>query len=122
MSELLVAGKYRLGRKLGGGSFGEIYLGTNLQTGEEVGIKLVRFFSGSSWFSRPPPPAAAELFFRSLFVHRFSNRRNPLPHCHAPPIDQTPNRSRSRRATRSCSTSPSCTRSCRAEVGPLLDL
>jgi casein kinase 1 len=42
MTELLVAGKYRLGRKLGGGSFGEIYLGTNLQTGEEVGIKLVR--------------------------------------------------------------------------------
>lgn len=39
--DILIAGKYRLGRKLGGGSFGEIYLGTNLQTGEEVGIKLV---------------------------------------------------------------------------------
>jgi casein kinase 1 len=41
-SNILVAGKYRLGRKLGGGSFGEIHLGTNLQTGEEVGVKLVR--------------------------------------------------------------------------------
>ena len=41
--DILIAGKYRLGRKLGGGSFGEIFLGTNLQTGEEVGIKLVRW-------------------------------------------------------------------------------
>ena len=67
--DCLLAGKYRLGRKLGGGSFGEIYLGetaalfatvpwgsppngsltpcvcypgTNIQTGEEVGVKLVR--------------------------------------------------------------------------------
>lgn len=32
--------KYRLGRKIGSGSFGEIYLGTNAQTNEEVAIKL----------------------------------------------------------------------------------
>mmetsp|Transcript_26235 Transcript_26235/g.66772 ORF Transcript_26235/g.66772 Transcript_26235/m.66772 type:complete len:353 (-) Transcript_26235:813-1871(-) len=38
--DVLVAGKYRLGRKLGGGSFGEIFLGTNIQTGEEAGVKL----------------------------------------------------------------------------------
>ncbi|XAR67145.1 Non-specific serine/threonine protein kinase [Bertholletia excelsa] len=35
-----VANKYRLGRKIGSGSFGEIYLGTNIQTNEEVAIKL----------------------------------------------------------------------------------
>ncbi|KAF3778199.1 Casein kinase I isoform delta-like [Nymphaea thermarum] len=35
-----VGNKYRLGRKIGGGSFGEIYLGTNIQTNEEVAIKL----------------------------------------------------------------------------------
>ncbi|XP_077210572.1 casein kinase 1-like protein 2 isoform X2 [Tasmannia lanceolata] len=32
--------KFRLGRKIGSGSFGEIYLGTNIQTNEEVAIKL----------------------------------------------------------------------------------
>lgn len=32
--------KYRLGRKIGSGSFGDIYLGTNISTGEEVAIKL----------------------------------------------------------------------------------
>ena len=30
----------RLGRKIGSGSFGDIYIGTHLLTGEEVGIKL----------------------------------------------------------------------------------
>ncbi|KAJ7531141.1 hypothetical protein O6H91_14G033800 [Diphasiastrum complanatum] len=35
-----VANKYRLGRKIGSGSFGEIYLGTHIQTNEEVAIKL----------------------------------------------------------------------------------
>ncbi|KAJ7544312.1 hypothetical protein O6H91_09G073600 [Diphasiastrum complanatum] len=35
-----VGNKYRLGRKIGSGSFGEIYLGTHIQTNEEVAIKL----------------------------------------------------------------------------------
>jgi len=38
--ELRVGGMYRLGRKIGGGSFGDIYLGTNINSGEEVAIKL----------------------------------------------------------------------------------
>lgn len=38
--ELRVGLKYRLGRKIGSGSFGEIYQGTNIQTGEKVAIKL----------------------------------------------------------------------------------
>jgi serine/threonine protein kinase len=39
-TELRVGGRYRLGRKIGNGSFGEIYLGINIQTNEEVAIKL----------------------------------------------------------------------------------
>ncbi|VFQ85421.1 unnamed protein product [Cuscuta campestris] len=36
----MIGGKFKLGRKIGGGSFGELYLGTNVQTGEEVAVKL----------------------------------------------------------------------------------
>ncbi|MFS7888761.1 putative protein kinase CK1-CK1 family [Helianthus anomalus] len=35
-----VGGKFKLGRKIGSGSFGELYLGVNIQSGEEVAIKL----------------------------------------------------------------------------------
>ncbi|ORZ25127.1 kinase-like domain-containing protein [Absidia repens] len=38
--DLRVGNKYRIGRKIGSGSFGDIYLGTNIVTGEEVAIKL----------------------------------------------------------------------------------
>eukprot|EP00051_Salpingoeca_urceolata_P004111 m.62722 g.62722 ORF g.62722 m.62722 type:complete len:371 (-) comp13379_c0_seq3:75-1187(-) len=38
--ELRVGTKYRLGRKIGSGSFGDIYIGTNITNGEEVAIKL----------------------------------------------------------------------------------
>ncbi|CAJ0747793.1 17824_t:CDS:10, partial [Entrophospora sp. SA101] len=38
--DLRVGNKYRIGRKIGSGSFGEIYLGTNIINGEEVAIKL----------------------------------------------------------------------------------
>lgn len=39
--ELRVGKKYRLGRKIGSGSFGDIYLGTNMTTGEEVRCLVV---------------------------------------------------------------------------------
>ncbi|KAI6241021.1 Protein kinase domain-containing protein [Aphelenchoides fujianensis] len=38
--ELRVGGCFRLGRKIGSGSFGDIYLGENTTTREEVAIKL----------------------------------------------------------------------------------
>lgn len=38
--ERRVGGKFRLGRKIGSGSFGDIYQGTNVETGQPVAIKL----------------------------------------------------------------------------------
>nr|OQO29908.1 hypothetical protein B0A51_03504 [Rachicladosporium sp. CCFEE 5018] len=40
MQDLRVGNKYRIGRKIGSGSFGDIYLGTNIISGEEIAIKL----------------------------------------------------------------------------------
>ncbi|CAF0839069.1 unnamed protein product [Adineta ricciae] len=39
-TEFLIDGKYRLVRKIGSGSFADIYLGINITNGEEVAIKL----------------------------------------------------------------------------------
>ncbi|KAJ6897665.1 hypothetical protein NC652_024461 [Populus alba x Populus x berolinensis] len=36
----VIGGKFKLGRKIGSGSFGELYLGINVQSGEEVAVKL----------------------------------------------------------------------------------
>jgi casein kinase 1 len=38
--ELIVGGKWKLGRKIGAGSFGDIYQGTHITTNEEVAVKL----------------------------------------------------------------------------------
>lgn len=39
-SEIIIGGKYRVIRKIGSGSFGDIYLGMSIQCGEEVAIKI----------------------------------------------------------------------------------
>ncbi|XP_045533436.1 casein kinase I-like isoform X2 [Pieris brassicae] len=39
-ADFLVAGKYRINRRIGGGSFGDIYLGINIGKGEEVAVKV----------------------------------------------------------------------------------
>jgi len=38
--DIRIAGKYKLGRKIGSGSFGDIYLATDVNTNEEVAVKL----------------------------------------------------------------------------------
>ena len=40
--EIRVGGRYRLGKKIGAGSFGEIYEGVDIFSGQEVAIKLVK--------------------------------------------------------------------------------
>ncbi|PRT54995.1 Casein kinase I hhp1 [Wickerhamiella sorbophila] len=40
MPDMRIGKKYRVGRKIGSGSFGDIYLGINVISGEEVAIKL----------------------------------------------------------------------------------
>ncbi|KAH8726656.1 casein kinase 1 epsilon [Phaeosphaeriaceae sp. PMI808] len=40
MKPLIVRDKYQLDRRLGGGSYGEVYLGHHLESGEEVALKL----------------------------------------------------------------------------------
>jgi len=39
--EIRVGGRYRLGKKIGAGSFGEIYEGVDIFSEQEVAIKLV---------------------------------------------------------------------------------
>ncbi|KAM1063237.1 hypothetical protein ACFX2A_028021 [Malus domestica] len=38
--EHVIAGKFKLGRKIGSGSFEELYSGVNVHGGEEVAVKL----------------------------------------------------------------------------------
>jgi serine/threonine protein kinase len=45
MLDITVAEKFKLGKKLGSGSFGEIYKGTDITTGQEVAIKLEKINS-----------------------------------------------------------------------------
>jgi serine/threonine protein kinase len=40
-------GRYLMVRKLGHGSFGDIFVGKNIKSGEEVAIKLVRDTAGN---------------------------------------------------------------------------
>jgi hypothetical protein len=53
--DIRIAGKYRLGRKIGGGSFGDIYLATDVNTSEESGskyfTKIEDFFKFSESFT-----------------------------------------------------------------------
>jgi serine/threonine protein kinase len=38
--EVTICDRYKLGKKIGSGSFGDIYIGVNKKTNEEVAVKL----------------------------------------------------------------------------------
>ena len=58
--ELIVGSKYRLKRRIGGGSFGEIYCGEHIISKEEVAIKM------ESVHTRPPQLAGEAKLYRML--------------------------------------------------------
>jgi len=58
--EFGVGGIFRLGRKIGSGSFGAIHLGINIHNGAEVAIKL------ESLQSKPPQLAYEYKVYRIL--------------------------------------------------------
>eukprot|EP00166_Cyanidium_caldarium_P000545 ctg_122.g58 len=75
--ELRVGGKWRLGRKIGSGSFGDIYLGTNVFTGEEVAIKL------ESTKTRHPQLSYESKIYRYLGVNPATGQLAPgIPQVH----------------------------------------
>jgi len=51
-SAMLIGSKYKIGVKIGSGSFGEIYLAKNLKSGEDVAIKVETCTRGSSSSSK----------------------------------------------------------------------
>jgi casein kinase 1 len=59
--ELRVGAKYRLGRKIGSGSFGDIFLGVDITSGEEVAVKL-----------EPLKSKHAQLFYESKLYRIFA--------------------------------------------------
>jgi len=69
-SEFLVNGKYRLIRKIGSGSFGDIYLGINVSNGEvwQTGLALCRILAGGGIRVRFGVSARVSQVFRLALV------------------------------------------------------
>lgn len=55
-SSNVVGVHYRVGKKIGEGSFGVIFEGTNLLNNQQVAIKFVRLFSQQSFRVNPTKP------------------------------------------------------------------
>jgi serine/threonine protein kinase len=67
--DIKIAGKYRTIRKIGAGSFGEIYLAYNMNSGEQYAVKLVNASPGK----QKGTPSTAHL--RSKGAQTIARRR-----------------------------------------------
>lgn len=69
--ELRVGNKYRLGRKIGSGSFGDIYLGENLKCAQLTGLSL--YLNSKKHLIHIFPFFFTVKFLRSLCVLEMTN-------------------------------------------------
>ena len=49
-SEVLIAKRFKLGRRIGSGSFGEIYSAIDIQANREVAVKIVHSYAGADQY------------------------------------------------------------------------
>ncbi|OHS97311.1 CK1 family protein kinase [Tritrichomonas foetus] len=70
MSSFLVASRFSLRKRVGGGSFGEIYSGENIETHQQVAVKL-----------EPANTKNPQLDVESK-IYRFLEGGNGIPHCY----------------------------------------
>ena len=54
-TDIKIAGKYNIARRIGAGSFGEIFLAFDINSGEQFAVKLV--FSSRGIQTNATPPA-----------------------------------------------------------------
>ncbi|XWS68632.1 hypothetical protein CRYUN_Cryun04dG0107500 [Craigia yunnanensis] len=83
--ERIVGEKYKLGRKIGSGSFGEIFLATHVNTDETVTVKIVLckphpvefasyfHYCRSLKFDQRPDYGFLKRLFRDLFIRKLLN-------------------------------------------------
>uniref|UniRef100_A0A0A9XVS2 Casein kinase I n=1 Tax=Lygus hesperus TaxID=30085 RepID=A0A0A9XVS2_LYGHE len=64
----IVGGRYKMGRKIGGGSFGNIYIGVSIHTNEEVAIKR-----------EPISSKHPQIAYEAKLYKHFNGRSKPNP-------------------------------------------
>lgn len=71
MAKNLIAGKYKLGKKLGRGAFGDIYLGIDVEAKEKVAIKL-----------EPANARNPQLCYEYRVYRKLQNKKKGIPAVH----------------------------------------